>query len=515
MSKTTQELIDQANANLPDNSSNEISAQDVREQHIDNAQSSFNKVSDRNLVGLKPYSPAIQYEVGDTVTSSGLVWECVTPTTGAWNPSHWFSLGTSGTPYSLNLGVPNGLSISGINPQTLSMAIASSTTTGALSMLDWASFNAKQNALGYTPLNATEKATANGVAPLDGSGVVPFANLPSSLAGALNYLGTYNPVTHFPAIDNGSGNERDYYVVSEGGTHDFGSGDITMIAGDFLIHNGSSYDHVATQGGGVESVQGDTSKNISLGTGFPNTLSVWDNGNKFKSVPVHVLVSDGKTRLGLGIPASNTLEFAFEDSITGFLTTINGGNTSLGINVGGVNISELISSGTGGHIIINKQPMMVQNPGGSAQYPLLSLGASSALAPHIALGLGVAPSTPVAGQIWATPNGLYYRHGDTTVNLATGVDSEKEKEIAEFKYFESGFSITTNSNKIYHDCNFATGENITIHNDALEVGEIMYFEKIGAGLVNIVGDTGVTIQSDGDFEVKALIKKADNLFKVI
>src|SRR3990172_4821462 len=53
----------------------------------------------------------------------------------------------------LSIGSPaNGLSVVA-STQVLSIALASSLLTGALSSTDWTTFNNKQNALGYTPVN--------------------------------------------------------------------------------------------------------------------------------------------------------------------------------------------------------------------------------------------------------------------------------------------------------------------------------------------------------------------------
>jgi len=53
----------------------------------------------------------------------------------------------------LSIGSPaNGLSVVAAT-QVLSIALASSLLTGALSSTDWTTFNNKQNALGYTPVN--------------------------------------------------------------------------------------------------------------------------------------------------------------------------------------------------------------------------------------------------------------------------------------------------------------------------------------------------------------------------
>ena len=56
----------------------------------------------------------------------------------------------------VTIGTANGLSLS---TQQLSLGLASSSTTGALSGTDWDNFNSKQPALGFTPENVANKAT--------------------------------------------------------------------------------------------------------------------------------------------------------------------------------------------------------------------------------------------------------------------------------------------------------------------------------------------------------------------
>ena len=61
---------------------------------------------------------------------------------------------------------------------------------------------------GYIP--TTEKAVANGVATLDGSGTVPISQLPSSVLGALSYQGTWNASTNTPTLTSSVGT-KGYY----------------------------------------------------------------------------------------------------------------------------------------------------------------------------------------------------------------------------------------------------------------------------------------------------------------
>ncbi len=73
-------------------------------------------------------------------------------------------------------GTANGLSVDA--NQVLSLALASTSTIGALSDTDWNTFNGKQNALGFTPENAANKGVANGYASLDASALIPITQIP-------------------------------------------------------------------------------------------------------------------------------------------------------------------------------------------------------------------------------------------------------------------------------------------------------------------------------------------------
>ena len=55
----------------------------------------------------------------------------------------------------------------------------------------WLDFSGYQTALGYTPENAAKKGAANGYAPLDSSGRVPAANLPTASGGTASYALTF------------------------------------------------------------------------------------------------------------------------------------------------------------------------------------------------------------------------------------------------------------------------------------------------------------------------------------
>jgi len=72
--KNTADLLAQAVSTLPDNTTQQISPLDVREMDENIAQSSYNKITDSGLVGLKEYSTLPTYESGQGCIVSGKVY---------------------------------------------------------------------------------------------------------------------------------------------------------------------------------------------------------------------------------------------------------------------------------------------------------------------------------------------------------------------------------------------------------------------------------------------------------
>ena len=87
------------------------------------------------------------------------------------------------------------------------------------------------NVVKYTDVGAN-----NGVAGLDAGGKVPFSQLPASL---YIYKGTWDASTNTPTLANGSGTSGWVYQASVAGTVNFGAGNITFAAGDYVGYNGS------------------------------------------------------------------------------------------------------------------------------------------------------------------------------------------------------------------------------------------------------------------------------------
>lgn len=105
-----------------------------------------------------------------------------------------------------------------------------------------------------TAIQSSEKGSALGVATLDAGGKVPASQLPNSV---MEYLGTWAASTNTPTLANGVGNAGDVYIASDSGTVDFGAGNISFAAGDWVIYDGSQWQK-SVNSNAVASVNGFT-----------------------------------------------------------------------------------------------------------------------------------------------------------------------------------------------------------------------------------------------------------------
>lgn len=87
-----------------------------------------------------------------------------------------------------------------------------------------------------------QKGVANGLASLDATGLVPLSQLP--IGSALINKGAWNASTNTPTLADGSGTNGDFYVVSVGATRNLGSGNITFVAGNGVLYNGTIWQQI-------------------------------------------------------------------------------------------------------------------------------------------------------------------------------------------------------------------------------------------------------------------------------
>ena len=103
-------------------------------------------------------------------------------------------------------------------------------------------------------IDDAEKGANNGVATLDAGGKVPVSQLPSSV---ITYEGTWAASTNTPTLANGVGDAGMVYIASDAGTVDFGAGNITFAAGDWVIYSGAIWEK-SINSNAVVSVNGQT-----------------------------------------------------------------------------------------------------------------------------------------------------------------------------------------------------------------------------------------------------------------
>ena len=189
-------------------------------------------------------------------------WASVTPGTGI-TTALAVAVGTDGAPVIKGgaLGTPSGATLTnatGLPPAgvtgTALVAAAIGTIVQAYDAdLDtWSGITPGSGvgtALGYAA------GAANGVATLDGGGKVPLTQLPATVAGAINYQGTWNASTNSPTLVASTGTKGYYYKVATAGTTSI-DGNANWTAGDLIIFDGTVWGQVQGGSSDVVSVAG-------------------------------------------------------------------------------------------------------------------------------------------------------------------------------------------------------------------------------------------------------------------
>ncbi len=90
-------------------------------------------------------------------------------------------------------------------------------------------------------VDKTSVGQPNGVASLDSGGKVPLSQIPDSIIGQVQYMGTWNAFTNTPTLNPLIPEERGhYYVVSAAGVF----GGVDYAVGDWIISNGVIWEKV-------------------------------------------------------------------------------------------------------------------------------------------------------------------------------------------------------------------------------------------------------------------------------
>jgi hypothetical protein len=98
----------------------------------------------------------------------------------------------------------------------------------------------KASAGNYIIQTTEEKGNANGYASLDSGGKIPATQLPNSV---MEFKGAWDASTNTPTLANGTGNAGDVYRCSVAGSVNFGAGAISFGVGDWVMYNGSIWQH--------------------------------------------------------------------------------------------------------------------------------------------------------------------------------------------------------------------------------------------------------------------------------
>lgn len=111
------------------------------------------------------------------------------------------------------------------------------TTHRTVTDIEKSTWNAKQDALGYTAENTLNKGNSNGYASLDINSKIPLNQIPDSILGQIHYKGTWDASSGiFPT----PATLGDYYIVSVAGIISL----IDYQVGDWIVYNGSTWDKI-------------------------------------------------------------------------------------------------------------------------------------------------------------------------------------------------------------------------------------------------------------------------------
>lgn len=138
-------------------------------------------------------------------------------------------------------------------------AFSADQSMGSNKLTNLANGAAAQDAVAFGQLASyiptSEKGANSGVATLDAGGKVPVTQLPNAV---MTFEGTWAASTNTPTLANGTGNAGMVYVASDAGTVNFGAGNITFAAGDWVVYNASGIWEKSVNSNAVASVNGQT-----------------------------------------------------------------------------------------------------------------------------------------------------------------------------------------------------------------------------------------------------------------
>ena len=339
-------------------------------------------------------------------------------------------------------------STGGTNP-TISIAQSSATVPGYLSSADWNTFNTKQAALGFTPVNVTAVGAVSGIATLDATGKLTSGQIPAALVGAIQYQGVWNATTNTPALVSSVGTKGAYYKVSIAGTTSI-DGNANWTVGDLVIFDGVVW----------EQVQGGTSDVVSvvgqIGAITATQIATALSGQTMNIVGSSTSCSGNSATVTNGVYTNSVNGLVLAAPLTGYASstgTISATDTVL------TAIEKL--NGNNNAIIATVTTAQTQ----------ATLGVTNAAAAQ------------------TTANAAFNALG---TNFNNQVGTAYTTVLTDASFAQSPGDTLTFNNAAQQLCTIPLNSSV-----AYPVGATMQVLQLGAGKVTFVGATGVTINSVG------------------
>lgn len=153
-------------SNIYTNGTNLVTAAMVASVLQNMSVSYINRITDSALLGLKVFSTLQSYSVGDCVVYSGILYQCTTAHSGAWNGADFTAIGGTGSVTTVSVVNANGFNGSVANASSTPAITISTTVTGLLkgngTAISAAASGDVTTALGYTPVTNARTLTING-----------------------------------------------------------------------------------------------------------------------------------------------------------------------------------------------------------------------------------------------------------------------------------------------------------------------------------------------------------------
>jgi len=300
--------------------------------------------------------------------------------------------------------------------------------------VDQATVNQELETAVESKIDTSEKAAANGVATLDGTGKIPSSQLTVEV---MEYLGSYDASVRgsgSPSLTDGSGDTGDYYRVGAAGSVDHGAGSVTYAIGDVVMYSGAVWEKYQTSSviEGADKVLGNLNSptainqallpNVNQGQDLGTTTFSWNTAYLRTARFFSGTVDEGWVAIDTVSPTGNSTNFG--------LTTKQSANALLLMTRNTSNSNDVLvetgngSVGTSGDIV-NQTGTAVTNSGdiinetgaaGGTRGSIKNVDGSEGTIGHVWTSKGVDGS----GE-WAEATG---GSGEGGINYITNSDAE-------------------------------------------------------------------------------------------